>query len=335
MNVKLFLAKTFLQVLMFIDFLEDLPLKAVKFTIKIGFIVLLVFVFSYLISVERQSLAVSKVISYIFIPQSHVSQAGSGYAGYPSLSNRVEFPEISAKAFVIFDSTSNRVLRESNSNIQLPPASTTKVVTAMVAREIYDLDEVVLVPEICTLVNSQKLGFATGDLVRVEDLINSLLIASAGDAACTLAYGSDNYGYFIGLMNKVAYDLGAANTNFANPIGLDDYAYQHYSTAWDLVVISQKAMRDPYISKAVSAKDYTITSTETPLKMFNTNNLLWEIDGSVGIKTGRTAGAGEVLVYKYIKDNKELIIVVMGSEDRFGDTKKLLDWALRSYNFGR
>ncbi len=331
MKPKLFVIKSALTILTFIDFLEDLPQKTIKYTIKIGVLCMLSLFFLLLIAVEHQTKALSDLIAYLFIPDPTVTHTKI-LPKYPVLIENVKFPEISAKSVSVVDVKNNEILYEEDAHTPLPPASTTKIMTALVALELFPPTQKIVVPELCTVLDTQKAGFIAGELVSVDDLVNSLLITSAGDAACALAY-ADTYGKFIGLMNKKSLELGAVNTNFVNPVGFDDALAGHYSSAADLSLIAQYAVTNPKIRDAVAKKEYSVLSGTIPRTVFNTNSLLWEVEGSVGIKTGKTDGAGEVLVYQYTKDDANLIIVVMGSLDRFGDTKKILDWALASYDF--
>lgn len=332
MNAKLFVTKSTLKVLIFLDFLEDLPQKTVKYVIKISVLLVIIIFFLSLLAVEMKNEALSNLFVYVFVPKSRGSSAVVNR--YPVLVNKLRFPNVGAKSIIVADLNNSKILYEKNSDDPLPPASTTKLMTAVIASENFELSDFVTVPEVCTELDTQKVGFAANEIVRVRDLIYGLLIGSAGDSACALAYGSDSYGKFIGQMNKKALELGAENTNFVNPVGLDDINDQHHSSAADLYIIAKYAISKPEVKDAVSTKEYNINSGAVRRKVFNTNDLLWGVDGTVGVKTGRTQGAGEVLVYQYSKDDANLMIIVMGSEDRFEDTKKILEWALNSFDFG-
>src|SRR5258708_16310878 len=119
------------------------------------------------------------------------------------------------------DLTTSKPLYQLNSLAKMAPASTTKLMTALVALDLYKLDDVVEVPNICTLIDSERAGFKPGDQVLIKDMLYALLIKSAGDAACTLAIDKVTYGQFVTLMNKKAQQLGMHNTSFTNPVGLD------------------------------------------------------------------------------------------------------------------
>jgi D-alanyl-D-alanine carboxypeptidase (penicillin-binding protein 5/6) len=138
-------------------------------------------------------------------------------------------------------------------------------------------------------------------------------------------------------MNEKAKNLGMKKTSFSNPVGLDADGNQvHYSTAKDLYKLASASTSNPLIKDIVSKRYYYIETEDQKFTKYitNTNKLLSEIPHTTGIKTGTTAGAGEVLIYEYEADGKDLIIVVMGSSDRFYDTRALLSWTLRSYDWG-
>jgi serine-type D-Ala-D-Ala carboxypeptidase (penicillin-binding protein 5/6) len=200
---------------------------------------------------------------------------------------------------------------------------------------LYKSTDVVKVPKICTLFNSTKAGLPEGALFSVKDLVYSMLIGSAGDSACTLATGKVSYEEFVAMMNRKASLTGLSDTHFSNPIGLDDLDGQNYSTAWDLYKLSTFAVDNPVISDAVKTKSYTVNGVlgRFAANIYTTNQLLLEIPNTLGIKTGTTQGAGEVFIYEYADDKKELVIVVMGSQDRFTDTRNLLHWAEKSYSW--
>lgn len=296
--------------------------------------VVVVVVFVFLFAIELKNSVISNFLAYTLIPRSRYLREDT-LVRYPILINKIDFPKVSAKSLLVTDIKNNKILHEIDSDAPLPPASTTKLVTALVALDLYSGDKLIIIPEVCTRVEGQKVGFVTGEAINVKDLIYSLLVGSGGDAACALAYGGAvEYGRFIGLMNKKVEDINAQNSHFVNPIGLDDAVASHRSSARDLTLIAKEAVNDSFIEDVVKTKEFDIISGSLKRKIFNTNDLLWDVEGTVGVKTGRTYGAGEVLVYQYKKDGADLIIVVMGSEDRFGDTERALEWSLNSYNFG-
>ena len=220
-----------------------------------------------------------------------------------------------------------------NTEEKLAPASTTKLMTAVIALDIYSLDEIITVSGMCTNVEGQKAGLYAGMKISVKDLVNILLINSSGDAACVLSGGATSYIDFVNLMNLKAQKIDMKDTHFTNSIGLDGENGSHYSTAADLYKLAGYAIKNKTIKDIVKTKEYSLkdSSGNFEIRVFNTNKLLWEVPETVGIKTGTTQGAGEVLIYEYKLDEKDLIIIVMRSIDRFSDTKALLNWTLESY----
>ncbi len=334
-DIKLFALKIFLEILLFIDFLEELPSKFLKYSLRAMFLSLIFAAFFSFFAYESATHSYHNMVAYLLIPELRNS-ASTALPVYPKLRENIEFPQISAKSLLVVDNKNHKILYELNSNNPLPPASTTKLMTALVVLDSgVDLSNVVVMPEVCVQIESQKVGFLPEELVSVNDLLYSLLVSSAGDAACALAYNTlDSYDAFISQMNKKAMDFNLKNTFFTNPIGLDDPNGLHVSSANDLYVLTENVLTNPHVQQIIQTKDYNITTGHNVRKIFNTNDMLWDVPGTVGVKTGRTYGAGEVLIYEYKKDAADLIIVVMGSDDRFEDTKKILDWSLRSYDFG-
>ena len=238
-----------------------------------------------------------------------------------------------AKSALAVDLDSGKVLYEKNSDEPLLPASTTKIVTALVSLDSYPLNQVIKVENVS--VDGQKMGLVPGEEIKVEDLIYGLLIASANDAAEVLAYnfpgGRD---FFVAAMNAKANILGLKNTFFTNPTGLDQSG--QITTAKDLVDISTFAMKNPVFSNAVSTKGITVKSIDGKYthKLTNVNQLLGRVNGVLGVKTGWTEEAGGNLVSYVERNNKKIMIAVLGSQDRFGETKILIDWVFNNYNYG-
>ena len=177
------------------------------------------------------------------------------------------------------------------------------------------------------------MGLIPYEKINVESLLYGMLVASAGDAACTLSTHKFSSSGFIGKMNILAQKIGLTNTNFTNPIGLDVDESSHVSTARDLYLMTEEAIKNGVFRKIVGTKYITLTSSDGAIShdVVSTNSLLFEIPGSLGVKTGKTDRAKEVLVYAYQKHDDEIIIVVMGSDDRFEDTKRLLKYVSDNY----
>jgi serine-type D-Ala-D-Ala carboxypeptidase (penicillin-binding protein 5/6) len=233
------------------------------------------------------------------------------------------YPEVTAEAIYLVDLPSFTPVLSRNENLKLFPASTTKILTALVAYDIYKPDQVITVKR--TILDGQVMELVVGEKITVENILYGTLIYSGNDAAYVLA---DNYGYdkFIVLMNKKAKALGMKNSYFVNPNGLDSES--QYSTAFDLSLAARELLKNPYLSKIVSIKEITISDVDFKYfhQLTNVNKLLGEIQGLGGLKTGYTENAGENLVSFYKKSGHQFVIVILKSQDRFNDTRNIVRW---------
>lgn len=268
-----------------------------------------------------------KLINYIVPPKSN-----KVYSPLPILKFGASYPILSAQSVMAVDLASGVTLYEKDPNKKLLPASTTKIVTALVALDIYSNDQVLKVGKVN--VEGQKMGLVYGEEILFQDLLDGLLIYSANDSAEVLA---QNYIggrlAFIELMNKKANDLGLANSHFTNPVGLDDI--NHYSTTKDLIIVAKVAMKNPVFANIVGTKEKIVKSVNNKIshKLVNINKLLGTVDGVLGVKTGWTENARENLVTEVVRNNHRVMIVVLGSSDRFGETKELIEWIYSNYNW--
>lgn len=250
----------------------------------------------------------------------------------PTLASSENFPVLSAQAALAIDIDSGVTLYEKNPDLKLLPASTTKIITAMVAIDYYPLDKVLTIGEI--KVEGQKMNLVKGEQLKVADLLYGLLVYSANDAAEALA---QNYlggkGGFVKAMNDKAQELHLTNSHFTNPTGLD--GENHYSTARDLIRASYVAVQNDTFAEIVKTKEKTIVSEDGKIKhlLANINKLLETVDGVVGIKTGWTQDARENLVSYVNRNNHRIMIALLGSQDRFGETKELIDWIFVNYEW--
>uniref|UniRef100_A0A7C4XT16 D-alanyl-D-alanine carboxypeptidase n=1 Tax=candidate division WWE3 bacterium TaxID=2053526 RepID=A0A7C4XT16_UNCKA len=273
--------------------------------------------------------------TYVLNPNTQsVLGAATNLTEFPFLKNSVPNPVVTAKAIYVEDITHGKELFSKNKDEKLAPASTTKLMAAIVSLELYKLDEIIAIPKACTEIEGQKGGFLEGEKYTVHDLLASMIINSSADAACALSVGKIGYFEFINKMNEKAEEIGLESTSFSNPIGLDDLGGVQFSTAKNLYKLALEARKETILKEFVRTTEKQIKSLDGKESLaVNTNRLLWEVPGTVGIKTGKTEAAGEVLIYEYNKDGKNFIIVVMGSEDRFTDTKNILNWVLESYSW--
>lgn len=243
----------------------------------------------------------------------------------PRPSNSTSMPEISARAYVIKDLNSQVILAQKDAAHSLPPASTTKVMTALIALDNYQLNDVVTVPSI--KIEGAKINLLPGEKITVEQLLHGLLIQSGNDAAMALAHhfpGEETA--FVEAMNRKAAALGLSGTHFVNPTGL--HHPLHLSTTADLTRLAEAALTYPKFATIVATATKDITNIDGSIvhSLINLNQLLTTVPGVKGVKTGWTEEAGEALVTLIERNQHPVLIAVLGSADRFGDTKILIDW---------
>ena len=252
---------------------------------------------------------------------------------YPvSLTNMYPQNEVSARGIVILDPDSGATLFDRNADESLSPASTTKILTALVALDAYSLDDVVTVQ---TVVNSgQVMGLFPGEQITVEYLLYGTLIHSGNDAAWALAeHYKGGVDAFITAMNVKAQSLHLTSSHFTNPVGYD--SPDHKMTATDLARLSAFALTNHTIAKIVAIPQITISDVSRTRfhALTNVNQLLGKIPGVGGIKTGWTEEAGENLVTLVTRNSHSVIIVVLKSTDRFKDTSYLIDWVFSNFEW--
>ncbi len=232
-------------------------------------------------------------------------------------------PFVTAQGAYIVDLSSFTPVFEKNPDKHFFPASTTKIITALVAADVYKPDDVITISNVA--VEGQKMDLIDGEQITAENLLYGTLVHSGNDAAYALA---NFYGYeaFVELMNIKAQKLGMKNSYFTNPAGLDNYRQK--STPFDLALAGRALIENPYLRKMVGTKEIIISDTHYSIfhKLTNVNKLLGEIQGLGGLKTGFTENAGENLVSFYRHGEHDYLIVVMNSEDRFVDTTTLVNW---------
>jgi len=252
----------------------------------------------------------------------------------PILSDNVTFPIVSAQAVLAQDIDSGTILYEKNSQVPFLPASTTKILTALVAMDYYSEETILDVKD--PKVEGQKMGLVVGEKIGAEELFYGLLVYSANDAGEVLAQNfPGGREIFVAAMNLKAKELGLTNSNFTNPTGLDTNGDKVYSTAEDLIKISRFAMENPRFAKIVGTKEATVKSLDGKVahRLVNINELLGTVDGVLGVKTGWTQSARENLVTYVVRGDKKVMIALLSSQDRFGETKELIDWIFANYNW--
>jgi len=234
---------------------------------------------------------------------------------------------ISVQAAFVIDGETNTVLYEKNPDQQLPMASLTKIMTALVVLGNFSLDEVLTVPDVCANLPPSKIGLAAGQTLTVEDLLYGMLVVSGSDAACALSHHFN--GDFLALMNQKAEELDLKQTHFENEVGFDGENGNHLSTARDLVKLSQIALQNGVFRKIVGTKEVTLGG----FLLTSTNELLFTLPGTTGIKTGHTPEANGCLAVSYERNGHEIIGVILGSDDRFREMQDILNWIFKAYRW--
>lgn len=240
----------------------------------------------------------------------------------------------SSKASVVIESSTKRVLYENNKDAQLAMASTTKIMTALITLEhCSNLEENVNIDNRAVGIEGTSIYLKKGETLTVKELLYGLMLASGNDASMALAYhvGKGNLNTFVELMNKKVEELNLTNTSFANPHGLD--AENHYTSAYDLAIITSEAMKNKVFKDIVSTPFMQITGHKDVGNRFlrNKQRLLKTLNGCTGVKSGFTDNAGRCLVTSCERDGMELICVVLNCKNMFEESEKLINDAFVEY----
>lgn len=239
----------------------------------------------------------------------------------------VEKLDVSSHAFIIYDSESRSIIAGKNEKLRFAPASSAKIMSAIIVLENYDLGKILVATDVAS-VEGSKMWLEEGERITVENLIYGMMLPSGNDAAYVLA---DAYKggkeAFVLKMNEKAKTLEMLNTRFVDPAGFDDF---NYTTAFDLARLAAYSVKNPKLLNIVSTKSKVVTD-ESGKKIHELHNLneLLGVDGINGIKTGFTDEAGGVLVTSLEFDNRNYIVVVLSSTDRFLDTQNIIHEGLK------
>ena len=242
-------------------------------------------------------------------------------------------PKINARAAIIFDRATKEVMWGKNENTKKAMASTTKIMTAIVVLENCNLNDEVIISKKAAGTGGSRLKLNTGDKTTVNDLLYGLMLKSGNDAAVALAeHTSGSIEEFANLMNNKAKELGLKNTNFVTPHGLDNE--NHYTTAYELALLTDYALNNETFKNIVNTKSITIHINGNPRIIGNTNELLGNLEGVNGVKTGFTNNAGRCLVTSCTRDGNQIITIVLGCDtkkQRTQDSIKLIEYAFKNY----
>lgn len=243
-------------------------------------------------------------------------------------------PPLTAKAVIVYDQTNGAIIFQKAVDTQLPEASLTKLMTALVAIELYSPEEQVTINQGEYNVEPNVMGLQQNEVITIENLLKGLLIYSANDAALALAnhhpQGADA---FIAAMNEKAKELHLQHTSFQNTVGFD--APNNYSTVFDLAILSKTVLEDPLLTSYMSTQEALVTDVTQTIQhpLHSTNLLLNKMNGLIAGKTGSTPLAGECLFTQVNRNNHPIITVVLGSKDRFKDTSILVDWVYNNFEW--
>lgn len=238
--------------------------------------------------------------------------------------------EVSARSAVLLDADSGAVLFSKNENERLPMASTTKIMTALVAIENSDISDTVSVDAEAVGVEGSSVYLCEGELLTMENLLYALLLSSANDAAATIAIEiAGSIEEFAKMMNEKAEELGLENTHFENPHGLDSET--HYTSALDLAKLTAEALKNETFAKIVSTYKTTIPMNGGTRVLINHNKLLRTYEGAIGVKTGFTKRSGRCLVSAAERDGLKLIAVTINAPNDWQDHTAMLDCGFAAY----
>jgi len=238
-------------------------------------------------------------------------------------------PEVGAEAYAVIDGETGEMVAGKQAHEHLPPASTTKIATAIVAIERGDLDATVrILPEDVDakkLPDSSMMGLVAGEELSLRDLLYGLMLPSGNDAALAIARqvgGSE--ARFMDMVNAKFRDLGLQDSHYVNPHGLDDP--DHYTSPYDLAMLARYAMANPEFATIVGTRQYVVQGRLHRYELTNLNPLLPSYNGADGVKTGYTENALQTFVGSVTRDGHRVIVAVMRSHDRLADTLPLLDY---------
>ncbi|MBV7276781.1 D-alanyl-D-alanine carboxypeptidase [Clostridiaceae bacterium UIB06] len=239
---------------------------------------------------------------------------------------------VSARCAVALDSKSKVVLYEKNAYELVPMASTTKIMTALVALKYGDLDRKIEISSKAASIKGSTVGFKKGEKISIKELVYGLMLRSGNDAAIAIAEGiSGSVEEFAKLMNECAGEIGVVNTHFETPHGLDKD--EHYSTAYDLAVVTSKAKTNELFNEIVKSKDVDGNALGFTRSYHNINKILWQMPEANGVKTGYTGKAGKCLVSSANIQGNDVIVVVLNCTERWKESIKIFEYVNKNYQF--
>lgn len=276
--------------------------------------------------------------SYAFVPKGVVGPALVTHANlafvpekYPQVDTSQVMPPFSAQKLLISTYPSTKILYSKNETDIFPPASLAKLMTAVVAQD-YCNPETVLQTSISMPLEDEdsRMGLREGEHITYKNILYGLLLPSGNDAAQTIAAACNNGKDFVALMNQKATTIGLEHSTFTNPMGLDEPG--NLTTAADLLVLTKQFLKNPLYREIVKTPTITVSNVEHTIshKLTSTNSLLFRNIGAEGVKTGTTDLAKQNLIALVALGDQRIVLVLLGSSDRFSDATRLIHWAQQS-----
>lgn len=246
--------------------------------------------------------------------------------------DKTENLSINARAYIALDVNSKSVLAENNSEIIMPMASTTKILTALVALKYGDLDKKIEISKRSANIQGSTVGYLKGEKISLLELIYGLMLRSGNDAAIAIAEGiSGSVEEFVKVMNEYALNLGLIDTHFYSPHGLDNE--EHYTTAYDMALITSEAKKSDIFNRIVRSKEVDGKAYGFSRSYNNINKILWLMPFSNGVKTGYTGQAGKCLVTSADFKGHEIVIVVFNAPERWNETIKIYNYIEKNFEY--
>lgn len=267
------------------------------------------------------------------IPQNNSNVAGIQKYNAPPVRKNLPIPPFSAREVFIKDLSTGTLLYQKDADAPIEVGSTAKIMTALVASSYYKQNSPLTVGE-GSNISGSRIGLFGGEDLSFRSLLYGMLLSSGNDAAYTIAenFPGGVLG-FVSQMNKKAKELQLTHTGFDNPVGFDSDS--QYSSARDLSVITEEALKDSTLSRIFATRETDIVSLDKKYthKLSNLNKLLSQVSGVLGVKTGTTPESKENLVTLVERSNKRVLIVLLGSDDRYGETTQLIDWVYNNFQW--
>lgn len=272
----------------------------------------------------------------ILIPPAPLSEININFpapAPYPVNSTGIPAPDLTARGIYIVDTASMVPIYQKNPDLKLRPASTTKIMTALVAMDKFLPDDIITADKASQAIG-KTIKLQPEETLTFQDALYGLLLESGNDVAVDLAENySGGYSEMVKAMNQKVKELGMNDTNFTDVSGIDNY--RHETTVHDMSILSAVAIKIPLFVQIISTSEKEIKALNSGAthQLKNTNELLNTVDGVFGVKTGWTSLAGDCLITAVKRDGHTIIITLFGSIDRFGETQKLIDWVFANHEW--